>query len=586
MNKEWSLDVLYKGYEDPSFQGDVKRLKNQIQEMKEFVKGLSETEPEKAIPELIQKQESIELLADRLGSYVSLRASADTADAETASLLENLDKLTSGLAKEYAAADKYIVQTKNLWDIVEKNDSLKEYRFHFEQILKRAKYDLSDEAEEVIAKMDLSGGSAWSTLQSYLTSTVAVDYNGEKTTLSAIRNLAYSPDKAVRKAAYEAELAAYDKIKDGVAFSLNNIKSQVNTVCELRGYSSALERTLNHSRMKKETLDALLAAMQEYLPKFWDYLKAKAAYMGYQGGLPWYEMFAPLGEDTKTYTAEEAKEYLVSHFKPFAEDLAEMVGRAFDEAWIDFYPRAGKVGGAFCANLPYVRQSRILTNFDGAFTDIVTLAHELGHAYHGQQIESHRPLNMNYTMPVAETASTFNETVIMDAAIAEAEDEKKLILIESQLQDVTQIICDIYSRFLFEQSVFEERKEKFLFPDDLCRLMKEAQEKAYGDGLDKETLHPYMWLCKSHYYSPNLSYYNFPYAFGGLFARGLYAQYKKEGSAFLPKYRKLLKATTVSTVEEVAAMAGIDITKEGFWKEALASVAGQIDLFIRLTENR
>ena len=147
-----------------------------------------------------------------------------------------------------------------------------------------------------------------------------------------------------------------------------------------------------------------------------------------------------------------------------------------------------------------------------------------------------------------------------------------------------QIICDIYSRYLFESAVFEQRKEKFMFPDDLCRMMTEAQKKAYGDGLAEETLHSYMWVCKSHYYRDSLSFYNFPYAFGGLFARGLYAQYQKEGEAFLPKYRALLQATTVSTVEEVAAMADIDITNADFWRAGLASVAEQIDLFVALTQ--
>ena len=187
-------------------------------------------------------------------------------------------------------------------------------------------------------------------------------------------------------------------------------------------------------------------------------------------------------------------------------------------------------------------------------------------------------------MPVAETASTFNENVIMSAAVADASEHEKMVLLESQLQDTTQIICDIYSRYLFESEVFEKRKNGFLFSDELKEIMLKAQKEAYGDGLDQTLLHPYMWTCKSHYYSESNSFYNFPYAFGGLFAKGLYAQYLKEGKEFLPKYRALLHATTVSSVEDVAKMADIDLTKPEFWRSSLALIAESIDEFIELSK--
>ena len=351
-------------------------------------------------------------------------------------------------------------------------------------------------------------------------------------------------------------------------------------MAELRGYDSPLDMTLKQAKMKRETLDAMLSAMKEYLPKFHAYLRKKAELLGYENGLPWYELFAPMGDLGRKFTAKEAREYLISHFAPFSQELSDMINQAFEEKWIDFYPRKGKVGGAFCCNMPNQKQSRILTNFDGALGDVVTLAHELGHAFHGKQIENHRPLNTDYSMPVAETASTFNENVVMNAAIDEAEGKEKMILLESQLQDTTQIICDIYSRYLFETAVFEKRKNSFMFADELKELMLDAQKEAYGDGLDHSVLHPYMWVCKGHYYDSGLSFYNFPYAFGGLFAGGLYAQYLEEGPSFVDKYKALLKATTVSSVEDVAAMAGIDLTKEDFWKKSLSLISARIDTFL------
>jgi len=426
--------------------------------------------------------------------------------------------------------------------------------------------------------MQLSGGNAWSDLQSYLTSTVPVTYRDSTINLSSVRNLAYDPDPSVRKDAYAAEIACYERIQDAVAFALNSIKLETISDCRLRGYEAPLARTLKHSDMDRRTLDAMLEAIDEYLPKFWQYLKAKARALGHENGLPWYDLFAPMGASTTKFTAEDARNYLVEQFSGFDRELADLVARAFDEEWIDFYPRDGKTGGAFCAEVHCLGESRILTNFDGMFTDVVTLAHELGHAFHNQCIFPHRMLNRDYSMPVAETASTFNECVVMASAIGKAANkEEKLALIESQLQDVTQIICDIYSRFKFEAMVFQHREAEFMNADTLCGFMLEAQKQAYGDGLDHSCLHPYMWICKSHYYGP--TFYNFPYAFGGLFARGLYAQYQVEGESFVPKYKKLLYTTSVATAEDAARVAGIDLTDKQFWRAALQTVANQIDAF-------
>ena len=272
-------------------------------------------------------------------------------------------------------------------------------------------------------------------------------------------------------------------------------------------------------------------------------------------------------------------------FAEFDQEESQMIARAFDNAWIDFYPRDGKAGGAFCAGVECLGESRILTNFDGMFTDVVTLAHELGHAFHNHNIRSHRPLNMGYSMPVAETASTFNECVCMASAIQKAADrDEKLALIESQLQDATQIICDIYSRYRFESMVFEHREEQFMNADTLCEMMLQAQKQCYGDGLDPDFLHPYMWVCKGHYYGS--TFYNFPYAFGGLFARGLYALYGKEGPSFVPKYKKMLWTTTVATAEDTAKVVGIDLGDKNFWRSALQTIADQIDLFCSLVNEK
>ena len=582
MNEVWNLDPIYKGFDDPAFAANFAALKEQIVAFATFTEKLASCEPLNGLREGIHLQEEISKLANRLGLYASLRQAANSRDSAAASQMGRIMAVVSEIAVAEATFKDWAAKLPNLMDLVRGDEDLKDYEFLFSKAADSSRYLLAGRGEEIMARMELSGGNAWSELQGYLTSTVKVNYNGGTTNLSTIRNLAYDDDAAVRKAAYEAELACYESIKDSVAYALNSIKLETISDCKLRGYESPLARTLKHSDMSRETLDAMFGAIDEYLPKFWQYMKVKAKALGHENGLPWYDLFAPMGASSGKYTTEDAKAYLVKQFSTFDQELTDMVIQAFDDEWIDFYPRDGKSGGAFCADAECLGESRILTNFDGMFGDVVTLAHELGHAFHSWCLNDQRPLNKDYSMPVAETASTFNECIVMNAAIDAAEGEEKLALIETQLQDVNQIICDIYSRFCFEASVFEKREEEFMDADALCGLMLDAQKKCYGDGLDHNVLHPYMWVCKGHYYGP--TFYNFPYAFGGLFARGLYAQYRKEGAAFVPKYKELLRATSISTAEDTAKVAGIDLTDKNFWRAALQTVADKIDLFCQLVE--
>ena len=583
MKHVWNLNKIYAGFDDPAFDRDLSELKQTVARFDAFTRSLAQADPAAALAEGISLLERITDLANKLAEYASLRQAADTTDTEAGSRIGQIMAAYSGAAAPEAAFRDWAAKRPDLMELVDANEDLREYKFLFSNMADSARYLLPGRGEEIMARMQLSGGNAWSELHQYLTSTVPVTYRDSTTNLSAIRNLASDNDPAVRKEAFEAELACYEQIKAPVAYALNSIKLETLSDCALRGYDSPLERTLKESHMQRKTLDAMLGAMDEYLPKFRQYLKAKAKALGHEKSLPWYDLFAPMGASTTRFTPETARDYLVELFGGFDREIADMIAKAFDEEWIDFFPRSGKQGGAFCGDVESIGESRVLTNFDGTFSSIVTLAHELGHAFHNECIRSHRTLNHEYSMPLAETASTFNECVVMASAIRNAADDaERIALIESQLQDATQIICDIYSRYRFETAVFENREERFMDADTLCGLMLTAQKQCYGDGLDEDCLHPYMWINKSHYYGP--IFYNFPYAFGGLFARGLYAQYEKEGAAFLPKYKKLLYTTTVATAEDTAKVAGIDLTDKDFWRAALQTIADQIDLLCGLIE--
>lgn len=582
----WNLDKLYLSFEDPAFASDLQKFQSIIEEYNHFSsKFVSYDDKINTLTAFIKLNMEFTLLTDKLYHFASLQQSTDSTNQTAIKYITTFQMSLSELTATETLFKKWLRDFPEIDAAIESNDLLKEHRFHIKEIIQNARYMLDEKTETLISKLKQSGSSSWGRLQSLLTSTLAVNYEGREITLSEVRNLAYHHDPKIRKAAYEAELAAYQAIDKSLAFALNGIKGEVNTISDFRGYESPLHQALVDSRMQKSTLDAMLSVMREYLPVFRSYLQRKAKLLGHQNGLPFYDLFAPIGNITTTYSVDEANAYILKNFKTFNSRLHDMAERAFAEGWVDYFPKKGKVGGAFCANITSIKESRVLTNFTGAFGDIITLAHELGHAYHGEAIFNESPLNSDYTMPVAETASTFCETIVNKAALKEAKnEEEKIYLLESSIQDYTQVIVDIMSRFIFEKAVFEGRKKTVFDENELKSMMIDAQKQTYGEGLDENFLHPYMWACKGHYYSGGRSYYNFPYAFGLLFAKGLYAQYLQDKQAFVSVYDDLLAATGRMTVEDVAKLANIDVTKPDFWRGSLEIIKEDIDLFLKLTE--
>lgn len=577
----WSLNELYAGYDD-KFLADIQTVKEKIVTLDTLSNQLNSLED---LETWLTLQQELAIIAEKLFAYVGLSLTTNITDSQSNKYEGVLADLMKDTVAPTTRFNEFLYKNKdNLASWVNESKLVEEHEFILQEIIDNFSHQLSDKEEELINILSINGTKNWSKLQDYITSNATIEFNGKPETLTSLRNMAYSADATLRKEAYEKEIDLYEQIEDAAAFALNSIKGEVNHLAKKRGYEDALEETLLKSRMSKETLDALWIAVDKYLPKFREYLKHKAKLLGHKNGLPWYDLFAPYEVSTsKTYTKEEARSFLIDNFNTFAPDLAGMTQDAFDNAWIDFDPKKGKVGGAFCHNLPSIKQSRILTNYDGSISSVITLAHELGHAYHGFLLQDNSILNTDYTMPVAETASTFCENIVLNAVLESADEDTQILLLENAIQDSTQIVVDILSRFLFESAVLEQRKENLLFAKDLKEIMLDAQDKTYGDGLDKDVKHPYMWVCKGHYYNGDNNFYNFPYAFGGLFALGLYAKFQEEGLAFVEKYRNLLRSTANKSCEDVALEVGVDITDPVFWEASLNQISQRIDKYIELS---
>jgi len=581
----WNLDKLYTSFESKEYKEDLEKLDKSVNELNSYKKEIEKGNLD--VEKYLKTLSNYRVLVRKLGAFASLTKSTDTSNTEAIKYINLLSNKSSEITEVITGANKTISQL-DIDEEINKSSYLKEHEFFLKSIKENNKYMLDEKTELLLSKLGQTGSTSWSNLHGALTSTLDVDIelDGEKKviTLSEVRNLAQNKDAVTRKTAYNAELAAYKKIEKSIASSLNSIKGENNTINALRGYETPISKTLVDSRMSKETLDALLDAIREYLPYFRKYLKRKAKMLGHTGSLPFYDLFAPIGNSEKKFTIEEAQNYVLENFGSFSPKLRGVAERAFNENWIDYSPKKGKVGGAFCSNIPPIKESRILHNFTGTFSGVSTLAHELGHAYHGECIFGQSILNTSYTMPVAETASIMCETIVMKNALKDADKEEKVFLLENSLKAITQVCVDILSRYIFEESVFNKRKDNILSVDQLKELMIAAQKESYGDGLDENTLHPYMWINKGHYYRPGLSFYNFPYAFGALFGRGLYSQYLLNKDEFLPKYDNLLMETGKRSVEDVAKLADIDVSDIKFWRSSLDQVKEDIDLFLELTK--
>lgn len=579
MGTTWNLDDLYKGF-DESYQKDLNKLDSLVKEQIEFL-GKTTSNDQDYIEGFIHYEEEINKLAQSLYSFASLTTSTDVTNTVAQGYLSKITAILRQLTSTNVKFTRYLA-TVDLDKLAKTSDKIHLYLTILKRQQDDAKHMLSEKEEILYSKLSELSSRSWGQLQQIATANLMIEVDGKELTFSDVRNLAYSYDPKVRKEAYEKELKAYEKIDDFIALALTNIKREVNVMMELRGYSSALERTLKQSNLKKETLDAMISAMMDYRVHFERYLKAKANHLGHKNGLPFYDLFAPVGKLEKEYSYDEAKALIIDAFGSYSPRLSNFAKKAFDNDWIDVYPKKGKRGGAFCSNQPQIKQSRILTNFTGSLDNVSTLAHELGHGYHGEVISDNAPLHWDYPMPLAETASIFCETIMSNYLQEKFENpEEKLSVLELRLQSDTQVIIDILSRFIFESKVMSEANRP-ISKHEMKAWMLDAQKEAYGEGLDPNYLHPYMWLVKGHYYSAGLNFYNFPYAFGLLFGKGLYAQYLKDKTKFIEKYDELLKLTTKEDAEVVAQSMGIDITQKSFWIDSLEMIRKDIEEVINL----
>ena len=399
----WSLDELYSSFDSNEFKNDCKEIDALILELREYAQKelISHDNGLQKMEEYLKKNIEITNVLSKVLSFSNLTMSVDARNEEAKEQYGKMIMKLSDLTLPRVMFERFLKEEENLDAYIRESDLLKEHEFYLKEMKKNAQYMLSDEEEILISKMSNTGSKAWTDLQNQITSTLMVDMeDGERLPLSAVRNLAYDGDQEVRRDAFEKELRAYEKVEDSSAAAINGIKGEVITVSKLRGFKNPLEETLVDSRMNQETLDAMFIAIKESLPVFRTYLLRKAELLGHKSGLPFYDLFAPMGESKLHFTYEEAMDFIVKNFNTFSDKLGSFAQNAYEKNWMDVEPREGKRGGAFCSSLHSIGESRVMANFDGSFSNMTTLAHELGHGYHGFMLKDESILNSSYPMPI------------------------------------------------------------------------------------------------------------------------------------------------------------------------------------------
>ncbi len=581
----WDLTPIFPSLDSPEFQAEFNAAMTQITDLEtQFDRiGVRKREDSAVDAQFVADFETIagtvnalEGRMETLGSFIGCFVTTDAQNDLAKALESQLETALVTLGQLYPRLIGW-VGSSDVESLLEGSKIAKDHEFWVRRAALLEKHQMSESEENLAASLSPMGLGGWAKLHGTVSAllSVEVEVEGEKKSLpmSGIRALASNPNRETRRAAFEAEIATWKGVAPTMAAALNGIKGFQRELNARRGWNSDIAPTLVRNSIDAATLAAMQDACVAAFPDFRRYMKAKTRALGVEK-LAWFDLISPVETESKGSSWEETEAFTIENFGVYSQKMADFARRSFEENWIDAAPRVGKVGGAYCTGTR-PGESRVLMNFDGSFTAVSTLAHELGHAYHNLCLENRTPLQREIPMTLAETASIFCETLIFEGAVAQADKTQKIALLDNALSRNLQVVVDIHSRFLFEKSVFERRAERELSETEFCELMTAAQIATYGE--DVAPLHPYMWAVKGHYYGP--TFYNYPYTFGLLLALGLYAQYEKQPEEFKAKYDEFLSKCGMADAQTLGKEFGFDLQSRAFWDGSLGVIRAQIDEF-------
>ncbi|WP_024122788.1 M3 family oligoendopeptidase [Bacillus halotolerans] len=589
VNKTWDLDSFFKGgSQSEEFKGYIEKLSQSLrafQDMADAFEAPETSDDAGRLTALLDAFEQNSVKLQQAGAFVSCLQAQNISDQKANEHKSFMHQLVADFQSSLVTLDHKLVEIdQGVWEELLKTPGLREVSYILNERRERVAEKLSPDKEKLIGSLAVDGYHAWDDLYHIVVGKMTIPFEEKQLSVGQAENMMSSQDRDVRKTVFERTNQAWEREQDIFSSTLNHLAGFRLETYKARGWEDVLKEPLQINRMKKETLDTMWQVITENKQPFVQFLNRKASMLGLEK-LNWYDVEAPIGSAGKEYSYDEAANLIVSQFSTFGRKLPAFTEKAFRDRWIEAEDRSGKRVGGFCTSFPDSGESRIFMTFSGSASNVSTLAHELGHAFHQEAMLNVRPLNRSYAMNVAETASTFAEMIVADATVNQAETkEEKLVLLEDKVQRSVAFFMNIHARFLFETRFYEERKRGIVPADRLNELMEEAQKEAFCGALGE--YHPLFWASKLHFHITRVPFYNYPYTFGYLFSLGIYALALEEKNTFEEKYIALLRDTASMTAEYLALKhLGADITKRDFWENAIKLAVQDAEAFLQMTES-
>lgn len=587
----WDLTSYFPAFDGPQMRQFKGAIVNDVAALKQAAAALPRLTAESASSweDILLRNEDLARRMSHLGSYVGCLASFD---ARNEAYLKEEAELTRTRAELAKARIEILRALKPADDetfaAFTSRDALKDAEHYLQRLREEARRAMPSDKEVLATDLGIDGLQAWGRLYDTVSAKlefamVYPDGTSERLPMSQRRSLLDHPDRRVRQAAFDGGNAAWQTIEDVAAAALNAIAGTRLTLNRHRGVDHFLDIALFQAAITRKTLDAMFEALHANLDIPRRILRLKANWVG-RDNVAWYDLGAPLDLAGQVRLSWEKAQSLVgdSFVRAYPALGDFFTQQVIAKNWVDWEPRAGKRPGGFCTSSMLSKESRIFMTYNESLGDMLTLAHESGHAFHGLMMRDMRPYARGYPMTLAETASTFGEHVLMNGLLDDPAvgDSQKALILDIEIGHGAVYLLDIPVRYEFEKAFYEERAGGPLTVSRLKELMIETQRRVIGDVLEKGGEDPYFWASKLHFYITGITFYNFPYTFGYLLSRGLYTRFKKEGASFLPRYEEFLRLAGSDSAENVVQRTvGGDIEKPDFWDAAIKSLEVPLERF-------
>jgi oligoendopeptidase F len=576
--ESWNLGDLFDGFDSPDMAKALEQIEEEVSEFESFRSQLSDTLNGETFMSIIWAYEKLDRLLSRLYGYASLRFSADTQDQRAQTNLAKIRQVA-------ADVDNRSLFFKLWWKRVDDNfaqeltEGAGDFRYWLQALRKERPYTLSEAEERVINLKDVNGSQALITVLSTITDryiyNLEVDGQDLELNREELRSYFYHVDPAIRQAAYQEHFRLYEQDKSVIGQIYQyRVMDWHSEQVQLRNFESPIDVRNLSNDIPSDVIETLLEVCRLNAPLFQRYYRLKAKWLGMER-LRRYDINAPVIEADRQYSFKEAVDLVLSSFYQFDPAVAEQAELVFTEGHIDSEVRKGKRAGAFCSTLTPDLTPWVLQSFRGRPEDVSTMAHELGHAVHSLLANHHSALSQHASLPLAETASTFGEMIVLDRLLSDSSDPqlKVDLLFRNMDRNYSAIMRQAFFA-IFERDAHARFREGATI-DEISALYGANLSEQFGESVEIGDEFHLEWLTIPHFF--RYPFYVYAYTFGQLLVLALYQQYLADAEDFKPRYLAILASGGSDAPLDILDRVGIDVRAAGFWQGGFDVLAATVE---------